>query len=117
MILIKCIGGPNSGEVWEPSFQQPPIGHLFSLVNSGLGWEIDFSRASREETIAWGGADLMARAYRAVKNGRSVSFLGVEYTRENDLQAFEDALVDSRYDVQVARDNEEGLEVQIVQPE
>ncbi len=117
MISVKCVGGQYDGKVQTPPSDMNPASLLFDMVNHGWGWEIDFSEASREEAIAWGGADLMARAYRAVRNGRIVTFLGTEYATIEELQAFEDALVDSGYEVQVTRDNEEGLEVQIVQPE
>ena len=117
MISIKCIGGPYDGRVRTPPADFVPQHLLVEMVENGWGWEIDFSRASREETILWGGADLVARAYRAVKNGKSVVFLGVEYTRVEDLSELEDALVNSGYEVKVARDDEEGLTIDIVQPE
>ena len=117
MISIKCIGGPHNGVVRTPPSNVKPFGLLRDMVDNGWGWEIDFSQASREETIAWGGGDLMARAYRAVKNRRIVNFLGTEYTSVGELQAFEDALVNSGYDVQVEHDDESGLQINIVQPE
>jgi hypothetical protein len=57
------------------------------------------------------------RAYRAVRNGRPVIFLGVEYTSVEELQAFEDAIVESGYCVRVASDDQNGLVVDIIQPE
>lgn len=117
MISIKCVGGPHDGAVQTPPAGMKPVHLLYSMVDHGWGWEIDFSRATREETIRWGGADLAARAFRAVQNGRPVSFLGVEYTTRESLQAFEDALVATSYEIKVVRDDETGLEVQIVQPE
>lgn len=117
MILVKCIGGPYDGRVRTPPVEIRPAQLLFKMVDNGWSWEIDYSLADREETIAWGGADLMARAYRAVQNGRVATFLGVEYKTLEELQAFEDAIVDSGYYVKVTRDDDEGLEVQIIQPE
>ncbi len=117
MISIKCIGGPHDGVVRTPPSDMKPFRLLRDVVDNGWSWEIDFSQATREEAIAWGGGDLMARAYRAVKNGRTVNFLGTEYTSVEELQAFEDALVNSGYDVQVAHDDESGLQINIVQPE
>ncbi|MEO8637849.1 MAG: hypothetical protein ABI430_03035 [Candidatus Taylorbacteria bacterium] len=117
MIRIKCLGGAYNGQVRTPPADMKPVLLLFEMVDQGFGWQIDFSGADREETIQWGGADLMARAYRAVKNGRVATFLGVEYKTVEELQAFEDAIVDSGYYVKVNRDDDEGLEVLIIQPE
>ena len=117
MIAIKFVGGPDDNKIRLPHNDVKPFRLLKQMVDFDWGWEIDLSRATREEVIAWGGADLMARAYRAVKNGRTASFLGIEYSSVEELQAFEDALVASGYEVKVARDDEAGLEVQIVQPE
>jgi hypothetical protein len=117
MISIKCVGGPHDNVVRIPPADVKPASILFSMVDSGWGWEIDYSHAIRDETIAWGGADMLARAYRAVKTGRSVNFLGTEYSSIGELQTLEDALVGSGYDVQIARDDESGVEIAIIQPE
>ena len=117
MISVKCIGGEYNGRVRTPPEGMKPFKLLRDMVDNGWGWEIDYSRASHKETISWGGGDLMARAYRAVKHGRTVNFLGTEYASVEELQAFEDALVNSGYDVRVAHDDDSGVQVDIVQPE
>ncbi len=117
MISVKCVGGPHDGTLRTPPQEMKPFNLLSSMADSGWGWEIDYSHAVHEETIAWGGADMLARAYRAVKNGRTVNFLGTEYSSVGELQALEDALVGSGYDVQIARDDESGVQIDIVQPE
>lgn len=117
MIQVRCIGGPYDGVVRTPPAEMRPISLLFDMVDKGWGWEIDFSHATSDEVIVWGGADLMARAYRAVRNGQPAVFLGVEYTSVEQLQAFEDAIVLSGYCIRVASDDKNGLVVEIVQPE
>lgn len=117
MILIKSLGGPLDKEVRTPPVGIQPLALLSGFVDCGWGWEIDFSQASREEVIAWGGAELLARAYRAVKNGKVVNFLGTEYTSVNELQTLEDDLVGSGWDICIASDDENGVQIDIVQPE
>lgn len=117
MVKIKCLTGPHAGIVRTPSSNLEPAQVLGSMVNHGWHWEIDFSRASREEIIAWGGADLMARAIRAVQEGRGAFFMGEEYSSMDELQAFEDAIYYSGYMVHVASDDDDGLRVVTVQPE
>ena len=117
MISIKCIGGPHDNVVRTPQAEIKPVSTLFSMVDLGWGWEIDWANATREEVIAWGRADMAARAYRAVKNGRIVNFLGTEYSSVDQLQSLEKALLESGYDVQIAQDDESGVEIAIIQPE
>ena len=117
MVKIKCLTGPHAGEVRTPSQDTEPLRLLGLMVDQGLHWEIDFSNACREEIIAWGGADLMARAIRAVQEGRGAFFMGVEYSTMESLQTFEDELVCSGYNIQVASDDERGLVVYTVDPE
>lgn len=117
MIKIKCIGGPFDGKVRVVPEGLKPLELLVEMSHNGWGWEIDYSKASQEEVIAWGGADLMQRAVRAVENGRTVTFLGTEYSKIEELQDFEDAIVYSGYMVRVAKDDDEGVVVDIIQPE
>ncbi len=117
MIQVRCVGGPYDGVVRTPPADMRPAILLFDMVELGWAWEIDFSQATRDEAIAWGRADLAVRAYRAVRNGRPVIFLGVEYTSVGELQVFEDAIVNSGYSIKVASDDQNGLVVDIVQPE
>lgn len=117
MIKIKCLTGPYAGQIREAPENQNPLKVLVSMVELGWQWEIDFSLATRDETVAWGGADLMARAVRAVKEGRGAFFMGVEYSTMEDLQVFEDEIVSSGYYVQVASDDHNGLVIYTVNPE
>lgn len=117
MIKITCVGGEYNGVERIPSFGTNPHALLQSMMEGGFGWIIDFSRATKEEVILWGGADLVARAVRAIKAGRPVSFLGIEYTELGQLKDFENAIVDSGYCVRVEHDDERGVVVGIVQPE
>ncbi len=117
MIKVTALTGPYEGQTREVPSGQNPIALLGEFVRKGWSWEIDFSEAGRDETIAWGGADLIARAVRAVQNGRPAVFLGVEYTTMEELQAFEDAIMGSGYDVKVMSDDHNGLVVVTGNPE
>ncbi|MEO8637839.1 MAG: hypothetical protein ABI430_02985 [Candidatus Taylorbacteria bacterium] len=117
MISVKCVGGPYNGVVWAVPREMNPSTLFHDLIEKESGWEIDLSQASREEAIAWGGADLIARAVRAVRKGLTANFMGTEYSTMEELQSFEDAMVNSGYCVRVAQDDERGMVVDIVQPE
>jgi hypothetical protein len=118
MVKITILTGSRAGQTCMPPQNAEPVAVLGDMVEQDWQWEIDFSQASRDETIAWGGADLICRAVRAVKKGLPVTFMGVEYTTLNSLQSFEDAMVESGYCVRVAFDDDRnGLEVHTVHPE
>ncbi len=117
MIRIRALNGPYANQIREIPSNQNPAALLRGFVQNGWGWEIDFSQANRDEVIAWGGADLIARAVRAVQNGRPAIFLGVTYTTMEDLQGFEDAIVGSGYEVKIMSDDHKGLVIITSNPE
>lgn len=86
-----------------------PFWAIASLVLKGWRWEIDYSRAGKEESVEWKRADIAGRAVLAKMEGRPIHFQGVSYYNAQDL---EDALVDSGLrptEIEVDRDDEIGL--------
>ncbi len=118
MVKVTALTGPHAGKVRVPPKDMKPLRLLVDMVNAGWQWEIDFSLADRNETIVWGGADMMCRAIRAVRKGLPVTFMGEEYTTMDSLQTLEDEIVTSGYCVRISSDDERnGLEILVTQPE
>ncbi|MBI2612202.1 hypothetical protein HYW59_00080 [Candidatus Kaiserbacteria bacterium] len=129
MIVIKILSGPHAGKEREVNNNMyegaeiDPVQLLHQLVNIGSVWKIDFSRANPAEIIDWGRADMVARIMRALVHGRVVEFMGVQYRAQSRDEIprlageIEDAIVYSGHHVVVARDDENGVLIEIGQRE
>lgn len=118
MVKVTALTGPYAGQTRALPQDMKPVTVLMSMVEHGWEWEIDFSQADRDEFIAWGVADMICRAIRAVRKGLPVTFMGVEYTTMESLQTLENDVVGCGYCVRIASDDDRnGLEIHIVHPE
>ena len=116
MVKIRYLTGPNAGYVCTPYREAEPFEVLLDLVRNNCQWEIDFSWARCDEAERWSGADLQARAVRAVSEGRPAIFMGVEYTTIESLNDFDDTIMNSGYGVEIASDDHNGLVVLTTDP-
>ena len=129
MIIIRILSGPHAGkerEVRDNMYEGTeinPLQLLRQLVEIGSMWRIDFSQATPAEVLDWGRADMVARIMRALERGRVVEFMGVQYRAQalDDLPRLageiEDAIVYSGHFVVVARDDENGVLIDVGQRE
>lgn len=129
MIIIKILSGPHAGKsrwIRDGKFlgrEIDPVRLLEQLRALGSRWKIDFSKATENETIDWGRADMTLRYVRALLEGRAVFFQGVEYraATEDDVptvaQSIEDAVATSGYYVVVEYDDERGVSIATGLPE
>jgi hypothetical protein len=91
---------------------------IMDLVRQGYVWDIDWSRATEQETFLWGQADMVGRILRALSDGRPVFFQGTEYratpeTIKEVAGQVEDAIANSGYMVVVEADDEQGVRIGI----
>ena len=126
MIRIKCLTGPFAGRVREflgTRLIDPRTGEAGEEINPHSlfasfrlhkwSWEVDYSEATQEETVAWFRADLAARSLRALERGLPVKFMGREYRvgpGESVLEVagrLEDAIVSSGRMITLDADDEE----------
>ena len=116
-IKIVYLDGPYDGSIVEPELMPgiTPGIILRDMVHEGWSWRIDYSNASEEDINIWTNADIMARIYRAIRNGREVDFLGIKFAR--DIRVIRRAIVSSGYLVRVVQDDETGLVIDINQPQ
>ncbi len=129
MIIIKILSGPHAGKsrwIRDGRFRGreiDPVRLLEQLRALGSRWQIDFSRATENETIDWGRADMTLRYVRALIEGRPVFFQGVEYRAASEAevptvaQTIEDAIVTSGYHVVVEYDDQRGVSIATGPPE
>lgn len=110
MVKMTLLTGPYAG-VTRDVTNQNPRELLGSVYAHGWEWEIDYSVASEEETLAWGGQDMALRCVRALQHGRTVTFLGKKYNEfsEEVVGELEDAIVNSNRMVKIVRDDDTGV--------
>ena len=124
MIFITIVSGPHAGKTREISEDMNVPSHelLVQLWQMSSVWEIDFSRATPAEMLAWGRADLGVRCIRALFAGLTVSFLGELYKAsiQEDASAMvakvEDVIVQSGHFVGIEYDDERGVCIGVAGP-
>jgi hypothetical protein len=121
MIIIKIVSGPHAGKsrrIQNGKYRGTeisPVALLDQLFQIGSRWEIDYRRATADEALEWGRADLMMRIVRALMEKRSVTFLGTAYRVNSSdevpaiAQQVEDAISTSGFNVTVEHDDETGV--------
>lgn len=114
MVRMKLLSGPYKGRVRDVSNQNSQE-MLTSVFQHGWSWEIDYSHATSSEKYEWGRWDMVFRILRALKNGKTVEFMGKTYQAQSaaDLpevaQEIEDAITSSGRMVTVDQDDENGV--------
>lgn len=119
MISLTAITGPYAGQTREAK-DVLPEDILGDFLIQGWEWSIDYSQGTEEEKFLWFRQDLSCRIVKAIKEGRSVSFLGKMYRVEAGYSAdeliravgeIEDAIANSGRMVSIEYDDRTGLAI------
>lgn len=115
MVILKMTSGLHKGKVRDVSGVDP-VKMLLSCVHHGWNWKIDYLRATSEEVLEWGRADMAVRIGRALDRGLLVTFMGKKYRGRESTQELEDAITGSGRMVKVGRDDGRGVVIEAKDP-
>lgn len=91
MISVKLLNGDFAGETKDIKPTCDPVDFLGNLCRLGWKWEIDYSKADKDEFQRWAESDINFRCIRSLEDGRQVRFLGKVYQgRESILRLCDD---------------------------
>ena len=90
MVRVSLLAGPSAGQVIEAPFGVvAPQDILCGAANYRYPWTVDYADATDEERNLWESQDLSMKLVRALASGKTVSFLGKDYSSGGIVGAFE----------------------------
>jgi hypothetical protein len=117
-IAVKLLSGEHAGKTAVMPGSVNPMELLGGLGRAGTKWVVDFTNATSDEALDWGGADMMGRVLAALSHGRRVRFQDDVWNPVQDSEILtkavgeiQDAIASSGMTVCVDIDDDSGVTI------